>query len=70
MSFTPRDKSDWRTQILGGYRIQLLQQFGEPPTESDLNEELYVPCPTHPDGHTGLFRTAHYITRGEARVRA
>ena len=38
MSFTPRDKSDWRTFILGGFRIQLLQKFGEPPTESDLNE--------------------------------
>lgn len=67
MSFTPRDKSDWRTQILGGYRIQLLQKFGEPPTESDLNEELYVPWPTHPDGHTGLFRAAHYINEYLAR---
>jgi len=61
MSFTPRDKSDWRTQILGGYRIQLLQTFGKPPSESDLSEKLYVPWPTHPDGHTGLFRAAHYI---------
>jgi len=68
MSFTPRDKSDWRTQILGGYRIQLMQTFGEAPSEADLNEHLYVPWPTHPDGHTGLFRAAHYIheymTRG------
>jgi hypothetical protein len=61
MSFTPRDKSDWRTQILGGYRIQLLQKFGEPPTRADLEEKLHVPWPTHPDGHTGLFRAAHYI---------
>ena len=28
MSFTPKDRSDWRTFILGGFRIQLLQEFG------------------------------------------
>jgi len=67
MSFTPRDKSDWRTQILGGYRVQLLQRFGEAPTESDLNDELYVPWPTHPDGHTGIFRAAHYVDMYLAR---
>lgn len=61
MSFTPRDKSDWRTQILGGFRIQLLQTFGEPPSKADLDEPIYVPWSTHPDGHTGLFRTAHYM---------
>lgn len=61
MSFTPRDKSDWRTQILGGFRIQMLQDFGKPRTEADIYEPLYVPWSTHPDGHTGLFRTAHYM---------
>ncbi len=63
MSFTPRDKSDWRTQILGGYRIQLLQNFGQPASQTDLHEKLHVPWPTHPDGHTGLFRAAHYIEK-------
>ena len=43
MSFTPRTRSDWRTMILGGFRIQLLQKFGEAPAESDLNEKLHVP---------------------------
>ena len=42
MSFTPRDKSDWRTFILGGFRIQLLQKFGEPATDSDLHEKIHV----------------------------
>lgn len=61
MSFTPRDKSDWRTQILGGLRIQDLQRFGEPPSESDLYEKLHVCWPTHGDGHNSIFRTAHYV---------
>jgi hypothetical protein len=63
MSFTPRDKSDWRTFILGGFRIQLLQKFGDPPSESDLNEKLHVCWPTHPDGHTPLFRAPHYFRK-------
>jgi hypothetical protein len=63
MSFTPRDKSDWRTQILGGYRIQLLQKFGEPPSQADLNEKLHVCWPTHADGHTPLFRAGHYLRK-------
>lgn len=61
MSFTPTDKSDWRTRVLGGFRIQLLQKFGEPPTESDLHEKLHVCWPTNPDGHTALFRSGHYF---------
>ena len=61
MSFTPRDKSDWRTFILGGFRIQLLQKFGEPPTESDLDEKLHVCWPSYRDGHTPFFRAPHYF---------
>ncbi len=60
MSFTPRDKSDWRTFILGSMRIQLLQKFGEPPSDSDLNEKLHVLWPTHRDGHTAFYRSPHY----------
>jgi hypothetical protein len=63
MSFSPRDESDWRTFILGGFRIQLLQQFGEAPTESDLNEKLHVCWPTYGDGHTPLYRAAHYLSK-------
>ena len=61
MSFTPRDKSDWRTFILGGFRVQLLQEFGEPPTESDLDEKIHVPWPSYRDGHTPFFRAPHYF---------
>jgi len=61
MSFTPRHKSDWRTFILGGLRVQLLQKFGEPPTEADLQEEIHVCWPSYPDGHTPLFRAPHYF---------
>lgn len=61
MSFTPRDKSDWRTFILGGFRVQLLQKFGEPPSESDLHEPLHVCWPSYPDGHTPFFRAPHYL---------
>jgi len=61
MSFTPRHKSDWRTFILGGLRVQLLQKFGEPPTEADLQEKIHVCWPTYPDGHTPLFRAPHYF---------
>ena len=61
MSFTPRDKSDWRTFILGGFRIQLLQKFGNPPTESDFYEKLHVCWPTYADGHTPFFPAPHYF---------
>jgi hypothetical protein len=67
MSFTPRDKSDWRTQVLGGLRIQMLQKFGEPPSESDLNDKLHVFWPTHADGHTSMFRTGHYVHKFMAK---
>ncbi len=63
MSFTPRDESDWRSFILGGFRIQLLQQFGEAPTESDLYEKLHVCWPTYGDGHTPLYRAAQYLKK-------
>ncbi|MBX7432215.1 hypothetical protein JDV09_08845 [Mycobacterium sp. Y57] len=61
MSFTPRDKSDWRTFILGGFRVQLLQRFGEPPSDADLNEPIHVCWPSFPDGHTPFFRAPHYF---------
>jgi len=61
MSFTPRDRSDWRTFILGGFRVQLLQRFGEPPSDADLNEPIHVCWPSHPDGHTPFFRAPHYF---------
>ena len=60
MSFTPTDKSDWRTRVLGGFRVQLLQKFGEPPRESDLHEKIHVCWPTYRDGHTALYRGGHY----------
>jgi len=61
MSFTPRDKKDWRTQVLGGLRIQMLQKFGEAPTDDDFNDKLHVVWTTHGDGHTSPFRLAHYL---------
>ena len=63
MSFTPRDQSDWRTFTLGGFRVQLLQKFGEPPTEPDLLEAIHVCWPTYRDGHTPLFRAPHYLRK-------
>ena len=63
MSFTPRDKSDWRTFILGSFRIQMLQEFGKPPSESDLYEKLHVCWPTHRDGHTAFYRAPHYFRK-------
>lgn len=63
MSFTPRDRSDWRTQVLGGLRLQIVQEFGRPPTAADLNEKLHVFWPTHADGHTSMFRTGHYARK-------
>lgn len=63
MSFTPRDASDWRTQILGGFRLQMLQEFGKPPSEGDLHDKLHVCWPTHGNGHTSVFRSAHYMRK-------
>jgi hypothetical protein len=63
MSFTPREPSDWRTFILGGFRIQLLQTFGEEPTESDLSERIHVCWPANADGHTPFFRAPHYFRK-------
>ncbi len=60
MSFTPKDRSDWRTFILGGFRIQLLQKFGVQPTDDDLNDKLHVCWPTHADGHTAFYRSPMY----------
>ncbi len=60
MSFTPKDRKDWRTFILGGFRIQLLQKFGEAPTDADLNEKIHVCWPTHADGHTAFYRSPMY----------
>ena len=60
MSFTPKDRSDWRIFIMGGFRIQLLQTFGQPPTDADLNEKLHVCWPTHSDGHTAFYRAPMY----------
>jgi hypothetical protein len=63
MSFTPRDKSDWRTFILGGFRVQMLQEFGEPPTEADLQEIIHVCWPSYRDGHTAYFRAPQYYKK-------
>ena len=60
MSFTPKDRKDWRNYILGGFRIQLLQKFGEPPGDADLNEKIHVCWPTHSDGHTAFYRSPMY----------
>jgi len=60
MSFTPKDRKDWRTFIVGGFRCQLLQTFGTPPTDDDLNEELHVCWPGHSDGHTAFYRSPVY----------
>ena len=60
MSFTPKDRKDWRNYILGGFRIQLLQKFGEPPSDADLNEKIHVCWPTHSDGHTAFYRSPMY----------
>ncbi len=60
MSFVPHDASDWRTFILGGFRIGLLQTFGRPPTDADLNDKLHVCWPTHADGHTAFYRAPQY----------
>ncbi|MCB1687336.1 MAG: hypothetical protein KDI33_02570, partial [Halioglobus sp.] len=60
MSFTPKDRKDWRTFILGGFRIQLLQTFGQPPSEEDLNGKLHVCWPTHSNGHTAFYRSPMY----------
>lgn len=61
MSFSPRHKSDWRTQVLGGLRIQLSQKFGEPPTDANFTDKYHVCWPTYPDGHTSQFRLAYYL---------
>jgi len=61
MSFTPHDTSDWRTHILGGFRLQLLQRFGEPPSEADLSEKIHVCWPSYRDGHTAFYRAPYYL---------
>jgi hypothetical protein len=60
MSFTPRDKNDWRTSCLC-LRTHLLQKFGEPPTDDALNERLHVIVPGYADGHNGVYRRPRYL---------
>jgi hypothetical protein len=60
MSFTPKDRKDWKTFIEGGFRAQLLQTFGQPPTDEDINGKLHVCWPGHSDGHTAFYRSPVY----------
>lgn len=59
MSFFPKSKLDYR-RCFEGLRLQVLQTFGKPPSEADLNEKLHVMTPTYRDGHSSVGALARY----------
>ncbi|MCB2073552.1 MAG: hypothetical protein H6917_15225 [Novosphingobium sp.] len=59
MSFFPKTKGDYRL-CYEGLRVQVLQKFGDAPTDADLNEKLHVMTPTYRDGHSSLGSIGPY----------
>jgi hypothetical protein len=62
MSFTPKERSEWRTSTLC-LRAHLLQKFGDSPTQEDLHEQLHVIWPGFSDGHVSSFRRPQYLLK-------
>jgi hypothetical protein len=60
ISFFPKSKNDYRNSIRG-FRVQLVQEFGKSPTDSDLHDKIYVMTPLYRDGHSSSGRFAQYI---------
>ncbi len=53
MSFFPKSKRDYRLSAQG-FRIQVLQEFGKEPTESDLQDKVHFLVPLYRDGHLSI----------------
>ncbi len=60
ISFFPKSKRDYTTSVRG-FRAQLVQTFGNAPTQSDLHDKIHVLTPLYRDGHSSMGRFAHYL---------
>lgn len=59
MSFFPKSKLDY-IRCFEGLRLQVLQTFGEAPSNADLHGKLHVMTPTYRDGHSSVGALARY----------
>jgi len=53
MSFFPKSKKDYRLSAQG-FRVQVVQEFGKAPTESDLKDKLHFLVPLYRNGHLSI----------------
>jgi len=60
MSFFPKSKADYRMAVRG-FRVQLIQAFGQAPSEADLHDKITVMTPMYRDGHSSAGRFAPYL---------
>lgn len=59
MSFFPKTKADYRL-CFNGLRVQVLQTFGEEPTDSALHDKFHVMTPLYRDGYGSVGRLGPY----------
>jgi hypothetical protein len=59
MSFFPKTKADYRL-CFGGLRVQVLQPFGEAPSDSALHDKFHVMTPLYRDGYGSVGRLGPY----------
>jgi len=59
MSFFPKSKADYR-MCFNGLRVQVLQPFGQPPSDSALHDKFHVMTPLYRDGYGSVGRLGPY----------
>ncbi len=64
-SFFPKSKKDYLF-FAQSLRPQLLQTFGETPSDADLHDRIHVLTPLHRDGHAASGRTGQYLKQAFA----
>ena len=60
MSFFPKSKRDYEISVRG-FRVQLVQKFGQEPTQGDIHDKIHVLTPLYRDGHGSSGRFAPYL---------
>jgi hypothetical protein len=58
-SFYPKSKRDYFISMMGE-RVQLVQKFGDPVTQSDIDDKIHVIIPLYKDGHASMGAFGKY----------